>query len=127
MPPRRLLLRGFRDAWQVARAALGVREKRALAVLWHRRDPATVREILPQFPGLAYTTLQTTLDRLWRKGFLERLPAGRAHAYRPAASPAEIEGALASRLIEGVVEGADPAALAPVMSCFVESLGERDR
>ena len=43
-----------------------------LEALWARDTPACVRDLQPQFPGVAYTTLMTTLDRLFRKGTLTR-------------------------------------------------------
>jgi predicted transcriptional regulator len=39
--------------------------------LW-THGPKTVRELRPFFPRAAYTTLMTTLDRLYKKGLLHR-------------------------------------------------------
>ena len=47
------------------------------------RHPASVRDLTPGFPDIAYTTLMTTLDRLHRKGVLDREKQGRAFVYRP--------------------------------------------
>jgi len=55
--------------------------------LWTRREPATVREIvdeLRQHREIAYTTVLTVMDNLYKKGWLRREPAGRAHRYTPA-------------------------------------------
>jgi predicted transcriptional regulator len=54
--------------------------------LWAREEPATVREILielRQQREIAYTTVLTVMDNLYRKGFLLREPAGRANRYGP--------------------------------------------
>jgi predicted transcriptional regulator len=44
---------------------------------------------MPSFPQIAYTTLMTTLDRLHRKGVLDRAIDGRAFSYRPRVTRAE--------------------------------------
>ena len=58
--------------------AFGPLESRVLEALWARETAASVRDLQPQFPQVAYTTLMTTLDRLYRKGALMRHKAGRA-------------------------------------------------
>jgi predicted transcriptional regulator len=68
---------------------LGPLERRVLELLWERGGGARVRDLQPSFPDIAYTTLMTTLDRLHRKGFLDRMADGRAFAYRPRVTRAE--------------------------------------
>ncbi len=54
--------------------------------LWARDQPATVRDILTelrQYREIAYTTVLTVMDNLYRKGWLRREQAGRAHRYTP--------------------------------------------
>ena len=68
---------------------LGPLEQRVLDALWVRQAAARVRDLQPSFPGIAYTTLMTTLDRLHRKGLLERVIDGRAFAYRARLTRAE--------------------------------------
>ncbi|HEX7778752.1 MAG TPA: BlaI/MecI/CopY family transcriptional regulator, partial [Vicinamibacterales bacterium] len=46
---------------------LGPLEWRVLEALWSRTTLASVRDLQPDFPEIAYTTLMTTLDRLYRK------------------------------------------------------------
>lgn len=62
---------------------LGPLEARLLRALWQRGD-ATVRELVEDvaIQG-AYTTVMTTLDRLHKKGLLDRALEGRAFRYRP--------------------------------------------
>ena len=50
----------------------GTLELRVMDVLWRRKSGLTVRDLQPDFPGAAYTTLMTTMDRLHRKGVLAR-------------------------------------------------------
>src|SRR3982751_2044014 len=85
----------------IARRQLGPLEEELLRVLWTRGD-ATVRELIADaaVEG-AYTTIMTTLDRLYKKGLLERSPEGRAFRYRPKQSEAELQqGAVAAGLRE---------------------------
>jgi predicted transcriptional regulator len=71
-------------------ARLGPLERRLLQQIWIRRS-ATVRELLADSDmRLAYTTVMTTLDRLFKKGLLERTEQGRAFRYSARCSPAEL-------------------------------------
>jgi predicted transcriptional regulator len=60
--------------------------------LWARGAPATVREVLTDLQpqrALAYTTVLTVVDNLFKKGWLRREPEGRAFRYAPTVSRAE--------------------------------------
>jgi predicted transcriptional regulator len=60
--------------------------------LWSRGQPTTVREVLQDLrPAreLAYTTVLTVTDNLFKKGWLRREPDGRAHRYSPVLSRGE--------------------------------------
>jgi predicted transcriptional regulator len=81
------------------RSGLGPLEARLLELLWARSRTATVRELQRACPGLAYTTILTTLDRLYRKRLLLRHRDGRAFAYEPRCS----RDALLSELVSGHV------------------------
>jgi predicted transcriptional regulator len=107
-------------------APFGPLEWRMLEVLWERRGEACVRDLQGSFPDAAYTTLMTTLERLHRKGALDRVKRGRAFYYRPCATRTEFEAARAADALKTAL-GGDPAALGPLMSFFVDSVGERDR
>ena len=70
---------------------LGQLERAVMEELWKRsarREVAasTAREIAAGLPGHAYTTVLTVLDRLTRKGLVERIRDGRTHHYRPTGS-----------------------------------------
>jgi predicted transcriptional regulator len=57
--------------------------------LWERGRPALVREILDDLSddrALAYTTVMTVMDNLYRKGWLRRERDGRAWRYEPTGS-----------------------------------------
>jgi len=64
-------------------SGLGPLETRLLELLWVEKCALTVRYLHMAFPDLAYTTVMTTLDRLYRKGLVLRHKHGRAFAYQP--------------------------------------------
>ena len=104
----------------------GPLEIRVLEALWARGTAAAVKDLQPQFPGVAYTTLMTTLDRLFRKGTLSRFKQGRAFFYRPTATHDELRSELAGSALSTLLPG-DNAAMRPILSRFVDTVGERDR
>ena len=106
-------------------AVFGPLEVRVLEALWSLDAPACVRDIQPQFPGVAYTTLMTTLDRLFRKGTLTREKCGRAFYYRPKASAQQLLSEFAGSAFATLLPG-DAASVRPIMSMFVDTVGERD-
>ena len=102
---------------------LGPLETRLLELLWARRRPATVAQIRRALPELAYTTIMTTLDRLYRKGLLLRDKEGRAFAYAPRYTRAE----LLSELISAHVANLLGAEEGPVLlSTLVRAVGRSD-
>jgi predicted transcriptional regulator len=105
-------------------SALGPLETKVLELLWHQGGAATVRHVLHAFPELAYTTLMTTLDRLYRKGLLIRRRSGRAFAYEPRYSREQ----LTSHLIRGHVMGllAASGAGTAILSTLVHCVGRKD-
>jgi predicted transcriptional regulator len=95
-----------------------------MEALW-LRGTATVRELL-QYPyqDLAYTTVMTTLDRLYKKNLLTREAEGRAFRYRPRVTREELQREVAGQAFRQVLD-ASPAASLP-LSYLVEILTERD-
>src|SRR6202521_5646613 len=76
---------------------------------------ATVREIrdllAPRRPR-AYTTIMTIMDRLARKGVVERRKVGRAYMYRPHLSAEEARTQALGQVIENFFGGSKEALLA---------------
>ncbi len=89
-------------------AVFGPLELRVLEALWARSGPACVRDLRPQFPGVAYTTLMTTLDRLFRKDVLAREKSGRAFYYCPRSSQQELISQLAGSTFPTLLPGDAP-------------------
>ena len=94
--------------------------------MWERDTAAAVKDLRPQFPGVAYTTLMTTLDRLFRKGALSRFKEGRAFFYQPRTTHDELMSQLAGSALSTLFPG-DSAGMRPILSMFVDTVGRRDR
>ena len=95
-----------------------------LEALW-ARGSATVRELVEDaYRDLAYTTVMTTLDRLFKKGLLTRSEEGRAFRYSPRMTREELHREAAGDAFRRLLD-ASPASTLP-LSFLVEILGERD-
>jgi predicted transcriptional regulator len=104
----------------------GALELRVLDALWERAQAQSVRDLQPRFDGVAYTTLMTTLDRLHRKGVLDRRKAGRAFVYEPRYSREVLRANLADAALQAVF-GDRASELKPILSFFVETVSREDR
>lgn len=116
---------GKNDSVRQLESTFGPLELRVLDALWARQSPACVRDLQPQFPGVAYTTLMTTLDRLFRKGTLSREKSGRAFFYRPKSTQRELISELAGSTFATLLPG-DAASVRPILSMFVDSVSDCD-
>lgn len=86
----------------------------------------TVRELHAEYRGkLAYTTLMTTLDRLHKKGLLDRHKNGKAFVYRPKLSRDELDQTVVREVIGALVRDGNGERL-PILSCFVDAISEED-
>ncbi|MQA80235.1 MAG: BlaI/MecI/CopY family transcriptional regulator [Streptosporangiales bacterium] len=93
--------------------------------IWSADQPLRVREVLEQLQPerpLAYTTVLTVTEILYRKGWLQREKDGRAFRYWPTATRAEYAAGL---MDEALAEGDDRVA---TLMRFTEGLdsGELD-
>src|SRR5207245_7554020 len=126
MTAPRFLLRGFRRPREVASHALGKLERQVLNEAWQRGE-VSVRDVYLSFhERIAYTTLMTTLDRLYKKQLLARRKDGRAFCYKPAVSREEFECGIREDLVEGLL-GRGAEGIEPVLACIVDTVSERDR
>lgn len=120
----------FKRPGKAATPELGPLEREVMEMIWRRPKndaEASVRDIYLAFgERLAYTTLMTTLDRLHKKGLLERRRSGRAFVYSPHFSPDEFERSVARGLINTLLgRGAD--GVEPILACIIDAVSERDR
>lgn len=121
------ILHSFRPS---SRAQIGPLEQRLLEALWSR-GTATVRELLDAADTgvgsghkIAYTTVMTTLDRLYKKRLLSRVAEGRAFRYSPRHTQEEMQKAAAGEAIRQLFDTS--AAVSLPLSFLVEVLTERD-
>ena len=126
MGDRPFLFWGFRPPRELLRARLGTLERQVIESVWAGGE-VTVRDVHSQLDGkVAYTTVMTTLDRLFRKGLLARTKRSRAFVYSALASREELDHIVASDVVSGLLAGEWSAPL-PFLSNLVEAVGERDR
>ena len=110
----------------MASVALGRLERQVLEETW-RRGETSVRDVFIAFDErVAYTTLMTTLDRLYKKRLLSRRKGGRAFLYSPLVTREELERGIREDVIEGLL-GRGAEAVEPVLACIVEAVSDRDR
>ena len=86
----------------------GALEAKVLDVLWDEDGwliPGEVHAVVNRHRRLAYTTIMTTMARLWEKGRLDRRPRGRAYEYRPCLDRTEYA---AHRMNEFLAAAGDP-------------------
>ena len=126
MKTSRFLLRGFRRPREIACFALGKLERQVLEETW-RLGEVSVRDVHRAFEErIAYTTLMTTLDRLYKKNLLARRKDGRAFLYSALVSQDEFERGIKEDVVDGLLgQGADQ--VQPVLACIVDTITERDR
>ena len=103
---------------------LGPLESRLLELLWAQRQPATVAHIHRALPELAYTTVMTTLDRLFRKGLLLRDKDGRAFAYAPRCTRVELLRESISAHVAEMLGASDERPV--LLSALVRMVGRTD-
>lgn len=126
MKTTRFLLRGFRRPREIAGFALGRLERQVLEETW-RLGEVSVRDIYRSFDEkIAYTTLMTTLDRLFKKNLLERRKDGRAFLYSALVSQQDFDLGIKEDVVDGLL-GHGAGQVQPVLACIVDTISERDR
>lgn len=103
----------------------GELEREVLAAVAAASVPVTANDVLAQLgPGLAYTTVMTTLSRLAGKGALRRELDGRAYRYSFTGEPEQAPEAVAAHAMRKLLDGRDDRA--GVLTRFVEDLAPHD-
>ena len=106
--------------------SLGELEQKAMREIW-RLGEINVGTLCAAFGEMyAYTTLMTTLDRLYKKGLLSRRKEGRAFLYSSVYSREEMEHGVARDVISRLLD-TSLGRTEPVLACIVDSVSERDR
>jgi predicted transcriptional regulator len=117
---------GFKSSREILEKSLGTLERDVMAVCWGKSE-ISVREVCARLrSAVAYTTVMTTMDRLFKKGLLSRRKLGRAFVYSPTVTREALNGAVATELVESLLrrDGSEPL---PILSSLVDAVSERDR
>jgi len=105
-------------------AALGALETQVMDQLWSHGGELRVRDVHAAFQArLAYTTVMTTMDRLYKKGLLERRREGRAFLYKARLTRQQFVLNAGAGLIRGLLESEGE----PALSFLVDAVTDRDR
>jgi predicted transcriptional regulator len=100
---------------------LGPLEIAVMETMW-TRGAGNVRDVSDRLGrSLAYTTVMTTLDRLYKKGLLSRRKSDRAFIYSAAFTREEWDQKRAGDFVAGFLS---PELL---ISCLVEAVGQHDK
>jgi predicted transcriptional regulator len=122
----KFLIRGFRSPQEAIASSLGTLERDTLNEVWRSSEEVSVKHITEAFGDkFAYTTVMTTLDRLYKKGFLNRRKFGRAFLYSPRLSAEELERSMTETAVEMLFD-AGTSKIEPVLACIVDAVSERD-
>lgn len=101
---------------------LGTLEQRLMDIVWDG-ETFTVRDVMARMEReSAYTTVMTTMDRLFKKGLLAREKAGTAFVYRAVMSRDDYHRAVVEEAVSGMLE----SAAGPVLAAFVETAAKLD-
>lgn len=103
----------------------GELQAQIMAALW-RLNAGTVEQVRAALPvryRSAYTTVQTVLNRLAKRGFLARKRDGQAFVYRPRITEAQY----LSRTIEQTLASATPHARQAALAQLISGLANGER
>ena len=104
---------------------LGRLETLVMDCLWQGGEAMSVRDVALRLNGpWAYTTLMTTLDRLFKKNLLNREPKGRAFVYRARVSRAELGVRALATAVSNIGAGAPDRDLA--IAALVDAIESHD-
>lgn len=105
--------------------ALGPLENEVMEIAWTRAESSVSDVIARLGRPLAYTTVMTTLDRLFRKGLLTRRKVDRAFLYAAAMSKPEWQQKLAGEFVSEYLAGPENMG-GMLISCLIDAAGQHD-
>jgi predicted transcriptional regulator len=113
------------DLASFQRVHLGPLELVVMEAMWSF-GPSFVRDVVGRLDRkLAYTTVMTTLDRLFKKGMLEREMTDRAFMYSPKVSREDWDRQRAGEMMAGFLAGPNESR-EMLLSCLVDAVGTHD-
>ena len=105
-------------------APLGALEAQVMDEVWRHGGELRVRDVHAALQRrLAYTTVMTTMDRLYKKALLERRKEGRAFLYSARINRRQLVMNAGVGLIRGLLEREGE----PALSFLVDAVTDRDR
>ncbi len=117
----KIALRGFRPGARGAGHVLGELESAVMEILWAKQEQTVneVEERLREGRDIAHTTVLTTMDRMYRKGYLTREKEAKAFVYSPQYSRKEFERTMAQEVLGALIGHSAETAF----STFVDLIG----
>ena len=104
---------------------LGPLELQVMEVLWDGGE-CCVRDVVERLDRkLAYTTVMTTLDRLFKKGLLDRQKSERAFLYTTRLSHQDWDRQRAGNFVAGLLTGSRPSREL-MLSSLIDAVGQHD-
>ena len=92
------------NAMTYIRGTLGPLERQIMEILWHKKE-CSVRDVLDRLPDAkAYTTIMTTLSRLYTRGLAVRTRVDRKFVYSARVDNVELDYLLAHRVLSYLLE-----------------------
>lgn len=118
----KIALRGFKPGSRGTGHVLGELESAVMEILWSQPEQTVngVEERLRQKREIAHTTVLTTLDRMYRKGYLTREKQVKAFVYSPRYTRAEFERMMAQEVLGALIGHFTE----PALSTFIELIGD---
>jgi predicted transcriptional regulator len=116
----------FRPGSEGLEKMLGKLESQVMEAVWDASGAVCVDDVREALSAggkeAAYTTIMTTLSRLFSKGLLARVQQGKAYYYTARVTRRELTSGMTKQVIDSLLTTfAEPA-----MAYFVEALGEED-
>jgi predicted transcriptional regulator len=109
----------------VLRLVLGPLETQVMEVLWACGE-CRAREVMQRMDrSLAYTTIMSTLDRLFRKNLVSRRLCDRAYIYAPLISCQEWIDRVARDVVAKLLAG-PRASREALVACLLEAAGDQE-
>ncbi len=106
-------------------ATLGPLETQAMEILWTCGE-CRVRDVMNALGrDLAYTTVMTTLDRLFHKNLVSRRKRARAYVYSPRITCQEWKDAVTRDLLDKLMAGPQ-VSREVLIECLMKAVGQQD-
>ncbi len=119
-------LKILRPAEKGIKKALYDLEADIMEILWSLGlGEFTVRDVLSQLEkkrNIAYTTVMTTIDRLWHKGLLDRYKEGKTYLYSVKVTKEKFLRCVTDQIISSIPSGFNE----PLFSYFVHIINQSD-